>query len=504
MTYERLATADGPSKPTFREEPGIPTLPRSRYGEWLDAHADTPLRLVAAPAGSGKTVATRAWADQQPGGVGWLTVPAGADAQTVSERIAAALQFAEASRAQHASPQRATVVVDEIENANAGGRAFLATLCTFAPDAVTLVYLVRSRAAIDVRLPESRGLVATAPLARLLFGADEIGLFAESLGVRWTPLDCARLHRATGGWAVAVTGAVCAARERGIPLIEAYPGWFAAEKGPVGELVERAVERCRPSDAQAFHRVFSSLDEPAVADLIALEHAGLFVDRLGDALRPNPVVAAMFGATWATGLTPDEIAPAQLDMFGRFRMVVNDREIRFARRREAQIVQFLALQPNGRATRAELLDVFWKDGDRQLAAQGLRTALSAIRGAIARCAGPDAVERYFVTAGETVGVRFEAVISSAHRFESHVNLAAAAEARDDSVLASTHWSAASKIHAAPLLAGEPAATWIEPLAAEYAVLAATARSRTSRRHHPASFVTFKQASPAQSAAFGGR
>ena len=233
-------------------------------------------------------------------------------------------------------------------------------------------------------------------------------------------------------------------------------------------------------DAETFDRVFGASEEPALADLVALEHAGLFVDRSGDAFRPNPVVAAAQGAMWATGLTPDEIAPAQLDMFGRFRMVVNDTEVRFGRRREAQIVQYLSLQPNGRATRAELLDVFWKDGERQLAAQGLRTALSAIRGAIARCAGADAVERYFVTAGETVGLRFEAVISSAHRFESHVNLASAAEARSDAVQAVTHWSAATKIYAAPLLAGEPSAPWIEPVAADYAALAEAARLRVPR------------------------
>jgi hypothetical protein len=501
MTSERLATADGPSEPAFRGELAGPTLFRSRYTAWLDAHADTPLRLVIAPAGSGKTTATLAWAQQQSAPVGWVTVPAGSDARSLSDRIAAALHQGEGSGGEDA---RSTVVIDELENADASGRAFLANLCAFAPDTVTFVYLVRSRAAIDVRLPESRGLVATMPLAHLMFGADEIALFAESLGVRWTPLDCARLHRATGGWAVAITGAVRAARERGIPLIEAYPGWFAAEKAAIGQLIERAMERCSPADAQAFRRVFGSPEEPAISDLVALEHAGLFVERVGDALRPNPVVATMLGATWATGLTPDEIAPAQLEMFGRFRMIVNDGEVRFARRREAQIVQFLALQPNGRATRAELLDAFWKDGDRQLAAQGLRTALSAIRGAISRCAGADGVERYFVTAGDTVGLRFEAVISSAHRFESHVNLATAAEARDDAVLASTHWSAASKIYAAPLLAGEPSAPWIEPMAAEYAVLADAARSRIPRRYQAGSSASFNRAPAAQPAAYGGR
>ena len=122
----------------------------------------------------------------------------------------------------------------------------------------------------------------------------------------------------------------------------------------------------------------------------------------------------------------------------------------------------------------------------------------------ARCASGDGVERYFVTAGDTVGLRFEAVISSAHRFESHVNLAAAAEARDDAVLAGTHWSAASNIYAAPLLAGEPSAPWIESMAAQYAVLADDARSRLPRRFPMRSNVSFNRPPAAHPAVVGGR
>lgn len=504
MTNERLTTAAGPSGQTFRGTPAGPTLSRARYAGWLDDHAGTPLRLVVAPAGYGKTIATLAWAQQQPRGVAWVTVRPGSDARAISEQIAEALQAAEGA-APRPVEERTTVVIDELEGADPSGQAFLGKLCTFAPESVTFVYLMRSRTTIDVRLAESRGLVAVAPLSHLLFGPDEIALFSESVGVRWTPLDCARLRRASGGWAVAVTGAVHAARERGIPLIEAYPSWFSSERDAVGELIENVLEQSAAADVEAFGRVFGASEEPAIADLIAVEHAGLFIERLGDALRPNPVVAAVLGATWAAGLTPDEIAPAQLDMFGRFRMIVNDREVRFARRREAQIVQYLALQPNGRATRAELLDIFWKDGDRQLAAQGLRTALSAIRGAIARCSGADAVERYFVTTGEAVGLRFEAVISSAHRFESHVNLATAAEARDDAMLAATHWSAAAKIHGTPLLGGEPSTLWIEPIAANYSALADRARARgVQRRFGLPRFAAVNQPPSAQQTLYGSR
>ncbi len=222
--------------------------------------------------------------------------------------------------------------------------------------------------------------------------------------------------------------------------------------------------------------------------MIAVEHAGLFVDRLGDALRPNPVVAAVLGATWAAGLTPDEIAPAQLDMFGRFRMIVNDREVRFARRREAQIVQYLALQPHGRATRAELLDVFWKDGDRQLAAQGLRTALSAIRGAIARCSGADAVERYFVTDRRNGG----AALRSRHQLRPPLRIARQPRAgrrgprrRSPGRTALERGATMYPRHAAAR-AASPRRRWIEPMAAQYAVLAELARARGVPRRLAAS------------------
>ena len=105
MGHERLAAAE-PSQPALREQPGVPTLSRSRYDEWLESHCDAPLRLVVAPAGSGKTTATRAWMEQQPGGVGWIDVAPGSGAQALSDGIAAALALAEASWPQDAPPHR--------------------------------------------------------------------------------------------------------------------------------------------------------------------------------------------------------------------------------------------------------------------------------------------------------------------------------------------------------------------------------------------------------------
>ncbi len=133
--------------------------------------------------------------------------------------------------------ERTTVVVDELENADPSGQAFLGKLCTFAPESVTFVYLVRSRSTIDVRLAESRGLVAAAPLTHLLFGTDEIALFAESAR---RSLDAARLrapaprHRRLGR---------CGNR-RGVCRARA---WRSVDRG-VSELVRRRARSDRRAD----------------------------------------------------------------------------------------------------------------------------------------------------------------------------------------------------------------------------------------------------------------
>jgi hypothetical protein len=103
-----------------------------------------------------------------------------------------------------------------------------------------------------------------------------------------------------------------------------------------------------------------------------------------------------------------------------------------------------------------------------------------------------------------VGLRFEAVISSAHRFESHVNLATAAEARDDAILAATHWSAAANIHGTPLLCGEPSTNWIEPVAAQYSALADMARTRGVQRRFGLPRFALKQSPAAQQRLYAGR
>jgi hypothetical protein len=193
-------------------------------------------------------------------------------------------------------------------------------------------------------------------------------------------------------------------------------------------------------------------------------------------------------AAWRRHSAPPRYArePAFIEMFGRFRMIAGGREVRFERRRDAQIVQYLALRPDGCASRTELVETFWPRADKQLAAQRLRTGCSAIRRALAACVGRDAVEHYFATDAEIVRLRFESVVNSVNRFRAHADLAISAAQRCEGANVHTHSAAALRLYTAPLLSGKPvaAAGWIDEAARELAFIAGVLRELNAAVAHP--------------------
>ena len=154
-------------------------------------------------------------------------------------------------------------------------------------------------------------------------------------------------------------------------------------------------------------------------------------------------------------------------MFGRFRVTIGNGEVCFGRRRARSLVQFLALRDDGTATREELLREFWPDMERRAAADALVNTCSTIRRALAQCVGREAVDEYFTVQRTTVALRLGNVVSTANRFSTHVKVASAAYDRGDLHAAVAHWSAALRMHSAPLLSGEPSAPWIAAAQHEY-------------------------------------
>lgn len=458
--------------PTDLPKVGPDVAPRPALDAWLDAHAGARVRAIAAPAGAGKTTAVARWARARAAQVAWIAVPPGATRAELCALLICALAARESGSLDAAlrSTQRTQIVIDGVDAADFDGRAFLGRLTQEAPAGSSFVYLMRSVSALEfpgeIEVAMQRGNL-------LVFGSDEIERMCAAHRLMTAPAERARLLAHTGGWAMAVAGAIRYAAAMGGRLDSALARWTVTSRPLLEHLVDDALACAEPALAEAFHDLWRDEAAESAFALPLLADGGLFVEVIAGVHRINPVIASLRPAHGR----PVRIAPAVLHLFGRFRLTIDGHDVVFARRRDRQIVQFLALRPDGAATRAELIATFWPDAAPQVAAHAVRTACSTIRRAIAEAAGRKHVPAYFQVDGNVVRLCFEHVASSVHRFAKHCELARAAEDEGRLDAAFAHWSAALGIHAAPLLSGEAPAPWMERAQAELAEQAFHAAGR---------------------------
>ncbi|HYW53184.1 MAG TPA: hypothetical protein VE826_04390, partial [Dongiaceae bacterium] len=412
----------------------LPKLPpdalrRRGIEGWLDRNAARRVRIVAGQPGCGKTVAVAVWARGRANAPRWITVARGATETALRELVPA-------------SP-RGELVIDGADRASAGGRAFLAQLAHGAPADARFVFLVRD--ARPFAAAASARDMAHADAAALRFDEAEIEGFCAGHGVASTAKERRHLVAATGGWAFAVAGTVRYASALGGTLAAAFPRWLATARPFIAQLVDDAAADA-PAAASAFDRVARGVASGA-DDLRDASHAAFFVDGAGESYVVNPVVASLRGS----GRESARLAPAVLHMFGRFRVTIGSGEVRFGRRRARSLIQYLAVRRNGTATREELLREFWPGMERRAAAGALVNTCSTVRRALAQCVGREAVDEYFTVHRNTVALRLGNVVSTAKRFSTHIEVATAAYDRGDLHAAVAHWSAALRLHSAPLL-----------------------------------------------------
>jgi hypothetical protein len=441
---------------------------------WLDARASCALRVVAAQPGGGKTTGVACWARRDEERVAWIALPQGATRSEFCALLLCALGSRETLSLAHAlrSTAKRTIVIDNADVADAEARALLAELPAQAPRGLSFVYLVRDADAIDARRFPAAG-VALAPSDVLRFDGAELARLCAARSLAVSLAEGRRLLAATGGWAIAAAGTVRYAAAYGGSVDAAFQRWLTTSRPFLDGLIAESLNVAPEGLAAAFHRAVTG-QLPAGDPMFAtLEAAGLFVEDYDGVLRVNPVVAAFERREERRA----RLAPALLHVFGRFRMTIGEREVLFARRRDRQLMQFLALRPSHAATRTEILDAFWPETDPHVAAQALRSACATIRRAIAECVGRANVGAYFAVDARSVRLDAEQVASTEQRFRSHVALATAAEHEAMLDAAYAHWSAALTIHCAPLLAGEPPAAWIVPAQAALNELARHAVER---------------------------
>ena len=463
-----------------------PTLPklaatvigRPKVDAWLARHAAAPLRLLAAPAGSGKTTALASYLARTQKRAAYIDIVAGEQPEKLRERIACALGVYAAPSSLAAlltvlaSCAPCEIAVDGIDNAPPETIAELRALVEEAPDGVALLYASCNRDAIDVRRHLLRGVAMLFDADALAFDADETMRLASRHGVPCTENAIAALLRESEGWAIVVDGAIRHAAERNQSLDGAYAAWCGARGRDFTAFIAAELGKTAYDNRLAFELAakgeHGSEHEAALSQL---ESHGLFVRyerTLG--FRPYRVAAALAPAI-AAPQRPATVAvkPLKVRLFARFDARIDERPIAWIRRRDRQLFAYLLLQPGGTATRREVREAFWPHCDDHSATQNIRTACSNIRKAIAQIVGYDDVERYFSSLSNLV-VHLAHVDVDAARFSAHVQDGDRELERGDGIAAQSHFRAAHDIYCGDLFSAEFPETWQEPHVAKFRTL----------------------------------
>lgn len=440
---------------------------RPRLEEWLGRFRSVPVRFLIAPPGFGKTVTLLGYlSHSQTNGIYCPLLP-GADAQSVWAAIAEAID-APGAGTSHAEIVRALSKRAPLELAldceglpNADGVAAMLRLIDDVSEDVALLIASRSRVAFRVGSLVSRGLAALCDVEQLAFTRDTIRHLAETCHVRFFYTDVVRLLEMTDGWPLVVSCAIRKAAEDGRSLFEAFENWRTRRAHFFSEFIDATAAQSPEREANLVRQLRAGklLDQD---ELEHLEGQGLFVIHTPHGYRPLNVLARG-RLSDRSGLSPQPPSPLQVRFFGWFAAEIDGRPIEWIRRRDRQIFKYIALQPSGRVTRAELAEVFWPGAEKHLVAQGVRTACSNIRKAIGHVAGFDRVGAYF-RANDELSIDFDNVVVDVHRYSAHVDDGDEQYERGDRQAAYTHYRNAGQLYG-NLLIADAREPWVASQAA---------------------------------------
>jgi len=440
------------------------TVRRTRLERWLASHVAVPLRLVIAPAGSGKTTLLLKYLPNSAVDGAYCALPQGASPAAMLELVATALSLPHMPgsyddlvmglRAAILEPTE--LAIDDVDNASPETAAQLRRLVEDAPEQLTFIFTSRSRDALDAKTWIARGLAVLCDHRRLAFDPAETELLAETCGVPCTHLEIGRLLEESDGWSIVVSGAVRAASEDSRSLSDAYEHWRSRYGQLFTEFIAADLDRAGEEDRALVRGLIAGASVDDQERLHRLEAQGLFVVADDDGYRPLRPIRQLRGRV---RLAPSaRFSPLIVRMFGRFEAQIDGQDVGWVRRRDQQFIKYLLLKPTGSATRTELASVFWPDGDRQLAAQSVRTACSNIRKAIASQVGYACVDLYF-RADPDVSLDLTKVVADLRRFNAHIADGDASYDRGDVQEAAVHYRAAEELYSGRLLDGDAPEPW---------------------------------------------
>jgi LuxR family maltose regulon positive regulatory protein len=298
-----------PLQPHVIERPGLVRR--------LDELTRTPLTVVAAPTGYGKTTLLASWAAARARHVAWASVGSSdIDAEGFWTLLAAAVERAEPqlrfglrwargggdpavimAATLSSLPRELTVVLDGYEHATRVGLdAAFSRFLDHAPETLHVVVSTRCEPELALPLRRVRGGVAELPADELRFDTDETAaVLGGILGGRTTTTDAAALAERTEGWPAGVYLAALAARAAPRPA-DAL-ACFSGASREVSDYLRLELLDAQPNDALRSFLLETSVLErlsgplcdallrrlDSAATLRTLAHGGAFLVPCGGA-----------------------------------------------------------------------------------------------------------------------------------------------------------------------------------------------------------------------------
>ena len=364
-------------------------IERKRARTWFDVTDKSMVRILCAPVGSGKTIAVKQYVARREGDVLYTRVPFDADQPALRKILAEGKKYGE-------------LILDDADRLDVETYSNLVEeICSGQID-TKLVLVARSRRRLQMQNLLARGVAAAYDPPALAFDAAEIAELAGAFGVPFDETDIGQTLYDTEGWTVAVEWIIRDAAETSQHLRDAFVHWRDRNGHLLLEFVEN--ERYIDSDAfDSYKALLTSAPGEGRLELERLEQVGLPLIRTRAGARPYRILRRLAAA--ARGIPADRVSRIlppvmMLNLLGQFRCEIGGKPVVFSRRRDQNVLVFVALSTEGHVRREAVLQAFWPGVDHRIAAQGLRTTISRIRHAIAEAAPDFDPEVYFQTASD--------------------------------------------------------------------------------------------------------
>jgi LuxR family maltose regulon positive regulatory protein len=264
---------------------------RPRLLDCLDAGVQSPLTMLAAPAGAGKSALVSSWvaAGRAPGPVAWLSLDRDdADRRRFWRAVLTTLSHATGDarvRALAVSPRApmdmdlvlpalvdglatrdepVVLVLDDLHEVAGVVRDDLERLMRYPPPALRLVLITRSDPPIGLARLRLEGWLTEIRARDLAFTLDEAAALFQALDVTIAPAEIATLWQRTEGWAAGLCLAAMSVRSD--PEPERFIEHFAGTDATVSDYLVSEVLARQPPDLREF-LLRTSIADPVCGDL---------------------------------------------------------------------------------------------------------------------------------------------------------------------------------------------------------------------------------------------